>query len=80
MPKKVMKRYVKDTLHLTTGSLIAGAGASAIGSMGSPVPVGGGLSTLAGGLGTVGSLVGMKASVGLLGGMTKSLKPKKKRR
>ena len=80
MPKKILKRYVKDIATFTGGSLIIGAGATAVGGMGSSVAVGGGMTTLASGMGAVAPLVAMKPMVGMLGQTTKMFEPKKRRR
>ena len=84
MAKKVLKRYAKDVGMLAFGGVALGASSAAISKMGIPTGtsthIQSGFSTLGSGISVVAPLVGMKASVGLLGSTAKRFKPNKRRR
>lgn len=73
--KKIIKRYGKDALSMTKSSIIIGVGASAVTASGGNA---GGLNAMAGMMPAMGSVAGGGAVLGMLGGLNKPVKKRKK--
>jgi hypothetical protein len=77
--KSPIKEMSKGIVGIAAGGMIAGAGTTALGTMGAPAAASTGLTTAAGFMPVMGSLIGAKAVIGMTTKL-KMPKMKKKRR